>query len=345
MKNSAVLFVLFLLCLSCGSDSLTVYNSPETNIAVNPTLKAKLMQMSQSPTSADNIIDGTSGFAIQFPYTVTANNQTVVVSNPGGYDQVRMIFAQNSSDTDTVIIQFPITVTFADYTQAVLQDQSQFNAAKANCHPSVELSCIGFSYPMSVELYDTDSQSAQAVIIADQQQLYRFLDGIAATDVVSFNYPLTLTNPDGIPVAITDNLALEAAIDSYTDECLAGLEPTPLPEPNPNPDPTCEQVLTEGTWHVSYFFRETVQTSDYAAYDFAFNANGTALATGGSSPINGTWTGYEHDGGYKLHFVFDSSALEELDESWTVTDYTQTQITMEHESGGSGTRYLTLTRN
>ncbi|SCY21372.1 hypothetical protein [Flavobacterium caeni] len=331
-----VAYLLFLLCASCGSDSLEVNRPADKDWNNNASLKNKLMRMAQYETAADNIVDGTSGFAILCPYAVVANDQWVQVDDPSAYSQIRAIFAASANNTDIVEIQFPVTVVFPDYSQQAVSSQTQFDAVKALAHPSVELSCLAFAYPLQIKTYDTVSQTAQTVTLASKPALYQFVKTQRTTVLVAPNYPVTVFDPNGQPIQVTNTAGLEALIDDFTVDCLNAVHQNPS---------TFEEILTQGTWFVSYFFREADLTADYAGYDFAFQTNGNATAISASANVNGNWVSYDDEGVRKVQFTFSGSALDELDESWTVTAFDPNQIEMVYESGGSGTRYFTLTRN
>ncbi|MFT3795890.1 hypothetical protein [Flavobacterium sp.] len=337
MKRIVFLLALCTLIASCETESLVVRNSGIDNLSANDGLKTKVLRMSQSATAIDNLVDGTSCFSVQFPYNVSVNGQMVSVDSASDYQTVQDILDANGNNPDTVLLQFPVKVRYADYTESTLDDQTAFQAAVSGCSATDELSCIALRFPLEVKSYNPQSQSALTIHLQNNKALYGFLDRIGG-NVAAFAYPIDFVTPETTVISIQNNQELEAFIDTYLDEC------TPS-HPNPNQGLALEEVLSEGSWSVSYFFRETDQTSDYAPYDFTFHADGTSTTTGEPSVIGGTWVTYTDSGQEHIAFVFSSDNLEELEESWIVIDYTETLIRMRYESGGSGTRYLYLTRN
>lgn len=338
MRKLISILALLLFATACETESLVVKNTPQDNLTQNAALMTKLKRVSQFSTTADNFVDGTSAFALQFPVTIVANGQTVVIASDLDYDQVRSIFNQSNSDVDSAVLQFPVSVTFVDYTQATFATQVEFNAAAISHAASIELSCLSLAYPIEIKTYDTRNQSATTVTLNNKKALFAFLDH--QTDcVASLSYPIVFDTPDGI-LSIADNTELETQIDAFTAECESRFDETP----NPNPT-TFEEILATGSWYVSYFFRETDQTSNYTPYDFTFNADGSASVTGDPPIIAGTWVSYQDEGELRVNFVFSSAELEELEEAWTVAEFNATLIKMRYESGGSGTRYFNLTRN
>ncbi len=336
MRKIVAILALCTLNVSCETESLVVRNSSTDNLSAHQGLKTKVLRMSQSATAIDNLIDGTSCFAVQFPYSAWVNNQMVHLNGPDDYPVVRNILDANGSNPDTVLLQFPARIRYADYTENVLADQAAFQTAVSACFATDELSCIALRFPLEVKSYNLQNQSAETIRLQNNKALYGFLDTIGGK-VASFAYPLDFITPAAAVIPIQDNQELEAFIDTYLQEC--------APQ-DTNPNPTIlDDVLSEGTWHVSYFFRENDQTSDYAPYDFTFHTDGTSTTTGGPNAIGGTWVTYSDDGQKHVVFAFSSNDLEELEESWIVNDFTQTLVRMRYESGGSGTRYLYLARN
>jgi hypothetical protein len=336
MKRILIIASFCTLGMSCETEALAIKSEPQDNLVGNASLTGKLLRMAQYPTAIDNMIDNTSCFAINFPYTVTVNNQTVAVTSENDYQTVNDILAENANDNDVVTIQFPVTVTYANYTEAAFATQAQLSNAITNCTASAELSCMGLPYPLTIKSYNSNYRNATTIDVANKKGLYQFLENISSYDAVAFEYPLAFITPSGSSINIENSSQLEAAIDTYTDDCQTGTIP----------DNDFDTVITQGTWYVSYFFRDSDETGDYAAYDFTFNPNGSITVTGGASPSTGTWQTYTDDSEQVADFTFSSNALEELEEDWTITEVTPTLIKMEHVSGGGDDiRYLYLAKN
>ncbi len=348
MANSAIMqkllsvIIIGFFALSCEKDSLVIEDSPQENLKSNVSLTNKLSRVAQHPTTFDNIADNTSCFAIGLPATIIANNQSVVINSPADYQQIATILNANANDTDSVAIQFPITIIYADYSTREIANMAALTAAISGCSGSIELSCMSVSFPIQVVSYDSLNQIADTITLGNTEALFQFLSTIANYDAVSLVYPISFNAPNGSVLTIENNDQLEVAIDSYTAECLAAF----IPVPNPNPATELEDIIVDGSWYISYYFDNSNQTSQYAAFDFTFTANGNLTATNGSGSTSGTWEEYMDSGEQKLEFTFSNSDLQELEEDWTVISFTETTITMEHESGGGGnTDYLTLQKN
>jgi len=335
MKTILIFIALGFLTMSCETEEVTVTDVPEENLTTNTTLKNKLLRVLQSPTAVDNLIDGSGCFAIKFPYTVVANGQQVNLVSEAGYAQVQGIFNANGSGGDNVTIQFPVTVRYADYSEAVIASQAQFNAAVSNCVASTELSCVSLGYPVNVKTYDSGSQLAASFDISTGKGLFDFLNNIEAYDAVVLNYPIQLNTPDGTPVTIDNNQVLGQKIDTYTQQCLNSLN---LPEA------VFQNVIQQGTWYVSGFIIDTTdQTANYQDYDFTFNDGGTIMVSS-ASPSGGLWDFSPTSPEVMLMFM--SSQLANLSDIWTLMSVTTTTVTLHAEANGAvPERYLTLSKN
>ena len=104
---------------------------------------------------------------------------------------------------------------------------------------------------------------------------------------------------------------------------------------NSSTPPAVAPVLP-GNWMVHYYFDVTDKTSNYAAYTFTFNSNGTFTATKTGAVNNGTWTDLIDSGKRKFILDFDASVTDsnllELEEDWIVTSSTSTLIELLNKS-------------
>ncbi len=337
MKRIIAIAALSFLGMSCETEERTMNSAPENNLVGNIALTGKLMRMAQSPTAIDNFIDGSGCFAIQFPYSVVANGEAVTLDSEAGYQEVRDILDASAAGTDEVIINFPVDVTYANYTEATIATQAAFNEAIANCTGSVELSCMELTYPIGINTYNSQNQLADSFDLGSKRALFEILDNLEAYDAVTLNYPINFIAPDGTVLAIGSNQQLEAAIDTYTDECLALL--------NPAPGPNLQDVIAEGTWYVSHYFSFSDQTATYQDYDLTFNTDSTIGVTG-PDPQTGTWNNTATGSIHQMGFTFTGTGLEGIEGLWTVANFTESLIEMHRESTGvEPEKFLSLSKN
>jgi hypothetical protein len=109
-------------------------------------------------------------------------------------------------------------------------------------------------------------------------------------------------------------------------------------------------TVTSGTWRITLFNDSgTDETANFSGFNFTFASSGSLAAANNILTISGTWSTRVDNSKVKLTINFPSpsvSAFLDLNEDWEVTSRTDTQVTMQHVSGGGGgTDYLTFQKN
>ncbi len=341
MKTKYLLFscLLALMLFSCQDETESVTLNSENSFAKTSPLSSLVKRVSQKPTSIDNVLDNTSCFSVKLPVGVTVDSQYRHLYSEADYAIIQNIKDQSGSDDDIVHFSFPITLVYPDYHEVVVATQSQYDSIVAQCGSGSgfsEISCIDFNYPVTLNIYNYNNQVGSSQTIQNDSQLYNFINGLTDGEIVGFVYPLTLTKAGGATVNVSANSQLETQIDSVIDDCSSS-GPTPL---------SLSDVLTSGSWYVSYCFDEHDETSYYAGYNFVFNANGTSKATKNATIINGDWDIHNESGYKRLDLQFDGSALYEMEDNWKVLEFTETSIRLKELSGGgSENHYLNFTKN
>jgi hypothetical protein len=326
-----VLTAVLLLFISCQTEEFAVVENTTDNLIAGSDLANLLARVAQYPTSADNAADNNSCFSINLPFKVIINDVTVLIDNPTDYN----VFSVGQEHE----FVFPLTVTYADYTETVIANRREWNSAVVQCigsRASNDLACLELEYPVSVNTYDVTNQIADVVLLNDNEQLYSFLNNSQPDVLAAIAYPLSITSAGAMPVLLQNNEDFESFLNTHASDCVP---PAPIAPPG--------EVLSTGTWRISLFTQEgVVQTQGYAGYSFSFNSDGTVLVTGGSQVIDGTWDTFISSDGWMValpSFGFtDLDALEEAD--WKVTGYTATAIKLTHTGTGINTKVLHFER-
>jgi hypothetical protein len=110
-------------------------------------------------------------------------------------------------------------------------------------------------------------------------------------------------------------------------------------------DAQVQSALTGSTWQVTYFFDDTDETYHFEGYNFAFNSDGSVQAVSPSKTVSGTWSAQKSsNNSSKLVLNFGpDEPFEELNDDWNIIERSDTRITLQDVSGGSGEiDYLTL---
>lgn len=340
-KNYLVLSCLFaLLLFSCQDETEKITLNSENSFSKTSPLSSLIKRVAQNETTIDNVLDNTSCFSVKLPVGLTVDSQYQYVSTASQYSDVEDIKNASGSDDDIVHFTFPITLVYPDFHEVVVATQYQYDAILAQCgngNGFNEIACIDFNYPITINIYNINNQVASSITIESNGQLYNFINNLTSGEIVGIVFPLTLTKSGGMSVTVNSNSQLETQIDNVIDDCGGGSGPSPL---------LLADVLTNGSWHVSYCFDDHDETSYYAGYNFVFNPNGTSVVTKMSTTIQGDWDIHNEAGYQRLDLNFDGSALDEMEDNWKVLEFSATSIRLKELSGGgSENHYLNFTKN
>lgn len=335
MSFTAILFI------SCQNEETLIIQDTTQNLTAVSPLTGLISRVSQNATSQDNVLDNSSCFNVQLPVIVIVDGKQITVSNQNDYLTVQAALDAFSNDDDIVNFVYPITIQYKNFKTQLITNSDQLDDVIDNCDEDDgfdEIDCIHINYPIKIDIYNTNNQIANTITIQNNKDLYNFLENMESNVFISINYPVSITNPNGQNVVITNNSGFENSIEAGIKDC--GTNTGTVGNPN------FTSILTDGTWHVSYFFNNGDETSNYNGYNFTFNSNGTVVAVKGTSTIGGTWSTFVNSGQDILLLKFDDSKLEELEDDWKITEYITTKVRLKNESSSSGeTDYLYFTKN
>lgn len=307
--------------------------TPEDTITAASPLTDLMLRTSQNPGSYDDIIDGNGCASVVLPVTVIANGQQLTINIPDDILLIQQIFNQFPNDTDTLEIAFPITLELFDFTQVVVNNQTELDALAATCGVNdVEIGCLDFVYPISFFTYNSDQQQTGSVVINSDIELFTFLQGLGPNDFISLDFPISVILADGSTAEVNSNQQLQTLIA----DCVANTDPIDISQ--------FEEDLTTGNWYVEYFFDDYDETDNYAGYEFNFALDGSAQAIKSGITTTGTWALLND---FKFDLFFGTNApLDELDEDWEILEATAEIIKLKHISGNDGSvDFLTFSRN
>jgi hypothetical protein len=335
-------FIFSLLLISfysCEDEEETVVQNTADSFTKATTISSLVKRVSQNETTCDNVLDNTSLFSVKLPVTVTVDGHNEIVTSSADFLEIQSIKNEHTYDNDIVYFTFPITVIYPDFSVATIHNQNEFNAmASGNDDNFHEIDCIDFQFPFTINIYDVENQVANTVSLATNSQLYNFIDDLEDAEIVGIVYPITLKKTNGQIYTINSNTELEDTIDAAVDENISGSN---IPE--------LHEVLTNGSWHISYCYYDNDETSYFDGYDFTFNGfgnEGNVLAEKSSTTITGDWQ-IEFNNTYqtlKLQFD-DNNSLHDLESEWKVKEYTSTYIRLKREGSSNEYYYLSFTKN
>ncbi|HPF11365.1 MAG TPA: hypothetical protein PKW08_02965 [Flavobacteriaceae bacterium] len=304
-------------------------NNPQT-ISANSQLTQLLISASQNDGTQDNLIDGSSCLKVVFPITVEANSQTVTLNSLNDVAQVQAIFDQSSTDVDQLVIQFPITVGFEDFSTLTVSSQTELNAIATSCENTIDdaFACVEFLYPISCYIYNSSNEQTGFVTLGDDYEWFDYLNYLETNIYIAIDFPMGVV-VNGQTIQAATNQELLNAITQA--DCSQSISTSGF-----------EDVLSSGTWYVNLFMdSDDDETCNFEAYAFQFNNNGTVTATSISDTRNGTWSTSTSGDDIDVFFNFElqstNDPFEDLnDDDWHLLGYNTESIHLEDLSGGNG---------
>ena len=337
--NFRFLFIALLILASftaCQKEEDVIIDPTDNSESFNGTsnFAASLLSATQNDCSADNLIDGTSCFSIDFPVDVVANGQQVTLNSIEDLQLVEDIFNLFIGDTDVLDLVFPLTLISEDFSEQVVNDLASFNSLVANCANNIsdDLGCLDFQFPITGTLYNAANEQTGTLSINNASEWFNFLNGLGSDVYVAINYPITVI-VSGTATTVNSNTELTDLFNQVDCSNSGG-----------NTSTAIEDQLTDGVWYVTYFFDDYDETSDFNGYSFTFNADGTALADNGMQ-TSGSWSTYTDSGVEKLDLNFGTmDPLEELQDDWEILSVSADLIELRDVSGDGSVDQLTFGR-
>ncbi|NDV43653.1 hypothetical protein [Flagellimonas sediminis] len=284
-----------------GSEEQTISASSSTAVLIEDTCS--------HDGSFDNIVDGASCFAVQFPYTVEVNGVQVTIDSEIDLKVIEEIFDEFDTDDDILDIAFPITITLADFSEITINSMDELEAMAREClegGDDDDIECIDFVYPITLFTFDVNNQQTGEITVETDRGMCRFFSELEDNELVSIEYPITLKKYDGTQVVVTNNAELAAALQLAKTEC---------DEDDDNDynddDFTKEELdayLVTCPWEVRQIIRNEVDnTEQYFEHIMTFTEDGNVVLGGGANvSITGTWTTTTTDNGVYLRLNFEA---------------------------------------
>ena len=219
----AILLAVAAFFYACSNDeSFEAQLEPEQTLTADSSIVEMMKRISSNDGSYDNIVDGASCVDIQFPYTVTVNGAEITIASMEDLQKIEDIFdAADGEDHDTVI-RFPITINIADYSEITINSEAELREHIENCvegGDDRDMECIDMRYPATVFSFDPNLQQTGSVTVNHDEELRRFLAGLAETELISFGFPLVFELFDGVELTVGNNSELSAALERAVAIC------------------------------------------------------------------------------------------------------------------------------
>jgi len=305
----------------------------QTIIASSST--AKLIEnTTANDGSFDNIVDGASCFAVEFPYTVKVNGIEVTIESEEGLYLIEEIFNELEDDEDILEIIFPVVITLADYSVIEIGGIDDLRALAEEClegGKDDDIECIDFVYPITIYTFDINEVETGSVTVESDKDLRTFFAGLDENDLIGIDFPVTLELYDGTKIEVRDNAELANALEMAKEAC---------DEDDDNDyhddDFTKERLdnlLVECPWLIHEVIRDQVnQTDQYFEYLMNFTEDGgVTVKDRMGNNLMGTWTTRVTDMGVLIDLKFDQ--LVDFNLEWIVYKLGEGKIKLYTEGG------------
>ncbi|TDT47107.1 hypothetical protein CLV90_1178 [Maribacter spongiicola] len=324
---------------ACQDEIEEINNGEEpTAITANSATADLIQRTSSNDGSCDNIVDGTSCFQINFPYTVKVNGITLTIESEDDIEQIEEIFDSIDDDENLLDIIFPVTITAGDFSEFTINGLDELRSLAADCKEGGEdedIECIDFVYPMTMFTFNVNLEQTSTVEVTSDRELRLFFKDLGDDSLISFDFPVTLELHDQTTIVVESNQELAIAIENAKDDCDED-DDDDYNDDDFDKDELNEELI-ECVWFVTEFKRDNVdQTPQYVNYILNFKEDGT-VSTGfnGATVVQGTWTTTVGDDGAKLTMEFENSTDFNLE--WNVYDLGYDKIKL---FSGDGNRII-----
>lgn len=331
----ASLLIVALTFTSCQEEFEELPTGDEQEAIMASSSTAKLIERTSSNDgSFDNIIDGTSCFAVQFPYTVNVNGIEITIDSLEDLHLVEEIFDEVEIDEDILEILFPITITLADFTEIVINSKEDLRELAEDCiegGDDDDIECIDFVYPITLFTFDINKQQTGNVSVNSDRELRRFFAGLDEDDLISIEFPITLKLYDGTEIVVDSNAELANAIETSKEACDED------DDDDFNDDDFTKERLDKHLVKCPWLIREVERdnqnrTDQYFEYVMNFTEDGgVQVKDREGNVLMGTWSTRISDRGVLLKLEFD--VLVDFTLEWFVYEIGEGKIKLFSEGG------------
>ena len=216
--------IILMLFTACQDEETEIINpTNEETIIPDSNLAGLMLNTATRDGSFDNIIDFANCLSVELPITIIVNGITLTINSVEDFDVIEEILEQFENDTDEIEIQFPIVIILSDYSEVIINNQSELDELIAECSGENEedddIECIDFQYPISIAIYNTDFQVIDTIVINSDEELYMFIETLEGGVLASLNFPITMVLANGETIEVNNNEELEIAISEAIFDC------------------------------------------------------------------------------------------------------------------------------
>ncbi|MFP2996120.1 hypothetical protein ABN763_09415 [Spongiivirga sp. MCCC 1A20706] len=203
----------------------------EAAFTKNDPLMDDILSLAVNDGAKDDVLDGLSKSQIVLPVDLTMNNQSFKVEMEDDLFIAKAVANYSNQDDDKVTFQYPITIRLDDYSEQILNNETEFLAMKEELQnePMVNrISCSEIMYPFNIAFFNKVSGDRGIIRITTDQKLMETFNSILDSDVLEIEYPVEIKNTfDSETVFIEDNDQFKIEVTTSQTTCDAQPEVQP----------------------------------------------------------------------------------------------------------------------
>lgn len=326
-NNPITVCALFLILMTaCQEGYEEIIIPPDSQlIESNDELAGVITQITMLDGSADNVLDQVSCAQVLLPVQIERDDQIMTIANN---DDIQALLL----DSIEFELIFPIRVRMYDHSILVLDDDDELEEIQDACaengqDPDIE--CIDFIYPITISSFDLISEIASVKVLQNDQETYKYFNALD-NQIVSLEYPISLTSRDGTSMIAQDQKELISYLDANTD-CD---EYDTIPEVDYFKNYQIYRLLTSRNWKIREFIMEEDNlTADYQDVVISFENEWVIRGSLNSTIVSGEWELELDEENPLIEIDFDSE--EELwtilNETWIIQQSTEQFIRLVNE--------------
>lgn len=351
--NFILFFISFSIFSSCQKEFVEIQEpSTSETIGIKDNVSALILAVTLKDGSFDNIIDQCSAISIKFPYKIQIEDNLTTISTRQDIDNI------NVSESDDIKIIFPVTITFSDYSEKILNNEDELESIREQFSELIDdedNECIDFIYPIELAIFNTTYQKLKNIKVEDDKSMFNVFSQISNL-IVEIKFPIQLITPEGILIQVNSKYELENVITSSIGKCdenddfdldeedstdVDGADVQDNSDVPVNDNQSFFTLLTAKQWTVTLFSDTQDETTLFSPYVITFGTDSTMTIKekAGSKTFSGSWILENSDDGkniLEIDIKTDDSPLTGLNEEWEIVGSTVNTIELQTESDTEG---------
>jgi hypothetical protein len=332
VKNKFRLILIIIIAIglnffvSCRKDEIILKNAAlEKTLLPNSLVDSLIQHTAFLDGSSDNIIDKANCILIKLPVSLIVNGVPIVINSPKDFDVIEAIFEDSDTDTDKLSYNFPITIILIDYTEVLINSETQLNSYVMDCNGENEddddIECLDFNYPISFTTYNNITEVIDALTLNTDRELYKFIKALNENTIVNIIFPISVTLFDDTLMTINTLDELQIVLEDAINACDEDDDFDFNEDDNTNiTEQEFKDLLIACSWEIEEIeINGQNRKSQFNEFYFTFNADGSATAKQNNTVYNGSWT-LITDNGLRLSFQFIDFPL--LNNTWRISKIT-----------------------